>query len=659
MKPAADRDGDGASTHPEPGDSGIMFRPMASGSLDFPSIPGLEPITVIGRGAYSTVWSARQCRPVSRTVAVKVLDANHLGPEPLARFLREWDALARAAGTGVAALLDAGHASDGRAYLVMEFVDGEPITVACDRRSMPLRDRLRIAADLAGIVARIHARGLVHRDLKPSNVLVRFEAGTPVVTVLDFGLARIEGTGGDDGITLPGTPIGTPEWMAPEQTGLLVEPVDCRADVHALGLLVERLWIGRPRWVRESPDRDVLRRALQSVVDGAFAPKLPPDPTPHWDDLSPAGRIELAELVAQATQPDVRRRLVDARQMETCLARISESPVAPPPTSAWRRLGAAGLVGAMLGAAWLLSRSESPDPPSSGRAHVATTMGPLGSLVIWGRNDDGRCNLPLDRRYSSVACGPTWTLAVDDLGRVIGVGAEGSPPLPVPVNLSAGTDRVLAVATRSDGAVALLADGRLQTWGPMDHPDQEVARVQSVACGRRSIIVVRDDGTIGLVAHEDGGMKSAPVLTDVTRVVVAHKTAVAITGSGACFAWGSNETGVPDAVQGVMVRDAALAGTDSRSTCFMAVRPDGSLWWTGSGPGLSGVERARSWKVRRIVGAKLASWFMVEHADGGVGLLGAVPKAVEDLPERLRIGAQVRIGELSASTEHAAVILSQ
>jgi len=659
VKPAADRDSDGVRKEPELADSGIMFRAMASAPHDFPSIPGLEPITVIGRGAYSTVWSARQSRPVARIVAVKVLDADHLGPEPLARFLREWDALARAAGTGVASLLDAGHASDGRAYLVMEFIDGEPITMACDRRSMPLRERLRIAADLAGIVARIHARGLVHRDLKPSNVLVHFEAGVPIVTVLDFGLARIEGVGLDDAITLPGAPIGTPEWMAPEQTGLLDEPIDSRADVHALGLIIERLWVGRPRWARDVGGKDTLGQALKSVVDGGFAPTLPPEVPPHWDDLSQSRRSALAELVAHATNPTQRLRLIDARHVEAALLRIVDSPIHSSPVATWRRIAAVGLIGAVLVIPWWLPRDGSSDAVSTGGRGVASSSSVPGSLVIWGQNDDGRCTLPEDRTYTSAACGPTWTLAVDDQGRVIGVGADGSPPLPVPDNLATGADRVRAVATRADGAVALLEDGRVQTWGPMDHPDQEVTGVQSVACGRRSIVVVRLDGTIGLVAHEDGGMKSLPALTDVKRVVIAHKTAIAITGSGACFSWGSNETGITGMVQGDMVRDAALAGTDSRSTCFLAVRTDGSLWWAGSGPGLSGVEHVRSWRAQHVVGAKLASWFMVEHVEGGIGLLGAVPKAVEEVPDLLRIGTRIRINVMSASTEHAAVIISR
>lgn len=635
--------------------SGMMYRPVASPPTDFPSIPGLEPIGVIGRGAYSTVWSARQLRPVDRTVAVKVLDADHLGPEPLARFLREWDALARAAGTGVAALLDAGHAPDGRAYLVMELVEGESITAACDRRSMPLRDRLRIAADLAGIVARIHARGLVHRDLKPSNVLVRFEVGRPIVTVLDFGLASIVGHGADEGLTLPGVPIGTPEWMAPEQTGLLSGPIDARADVFALGLIVERLWTGRPRWTRQGADARALRVSLQAVVDGTLTPGLPLDPAPSWDDLDGPARKQCARLIAEATCIDPLQRTITAPEIESRLHGIAGTARGGgTPRSARLRMPVMILLVSVVflvlfAASWL----------TGGDPDVLPSPTKPGELVMWGRNDDGRCGLPTDRTYVSIACGPTWSLGVDEHGCVVGSGASGSPPLPVPTNLASGRDRARAVATRADGAVALLEDGRLQTWGPMDHPDEVIDGVASVSCARRSIIAVRDDGTIDVVAHEDGGMKSPPPIADVRSVRVAHKTAVAITGSGACFAWGSNETKLIDQLQGAVVRDAAMTGTDSRSTCFVGIRPDGSLILAGSGPGLAVEGPSPPSRVRRVMGAQLASWFLLEHEDGTISFLGAVPDGVRDVPPTIGLAGGPRIHAMAGSVEHAAVILAR
>lgn len=630
-------------------DSGMMFRPVASRPTEFPSIPGLEPIGVIGRGAYSTVWSARQIRPVDRTVAVKVLDADHLGPEPLARFLREWDALARAAGTGVAALLDAGHASDGRAYLVMELVEGESITAACDRRSMPLRDRLRIAADLAGIIARIHARGLVHRDVKPSNVLVRFEADRPIVTLLDFGLASIMGRSADEGLTLPGVPIGTPEWMAPEQTGLLAGPIDERADVFALGLIVERLWTGRPRWTRRAMDQESLRSSLRAVVDGSLAPGLPMDPAPHWDDLDASSRVQCSRLIAEATRIDPTQRTIGAGDIEATLCRLAHTPTTTSKVPyAWiSLLVAIGLV--LVAAAWL----------NGGAPQALPAATKPGELVMWGRNDDGRCGLPVDRSYVSIACGPTWSLAVDEQGCVVGSGAPESPALPVPINLVTGRDRARMVTTRADGAVVLLEDGRLQAWGPMDHPDRDTSGIASVSCARRSIIAVRDDGTIDVVAHEDGGMKSPPPIVDVRSVRIAHKTAVAITASGECYAWGSNETRLVDQIQGIAVRDAAMAGTDSRTTCFVGIRPDGSLILAGSGPGLAGAGSSLQAKIHRVIGAQLASWFLLEHDDGTISFLGAAPASVRDVPPTVgRVGGP-RIHAMAASTEHAAVILAR
>lgn len=347
-------------------DSAAMFRPYGEAAGAFPLIPGIEPVRIIGRGAWSTVWMARQSRPVVREVAVKVLESARRGPEPLARFTREWDALVRAAGTGAATLIDAGHAPDGRAYLVMELVSGESITVACERRSLPLSERLGIMAQLATIVARVHARGLVHRDLKPSNVVVAFDAGLPTVSLLDFGLARVSGAVSEESLTAHGVPLGTPEWMAPEQTGLLETEVGPRADVYALGLLVERLWVGRSRWSRpDGPPQEratAITRALRGVVTGRFAPSLPPDPAPTWDDLTDNERATLADLVGSATAPDPARRTIDSARMAKSLHELAgvgdrerAASTRDAQTRVLRRLGAAVLLLVVTAAAFLLA----------------------------------------------------------------------------------------------------------------------------------------------------------------------------------------------------------------------------------------------------------------------------------------------------------------
>ena len=288
-------------------------------------MPGLTVDRLIGRGACATVWLAHLHSHVRRSVAVKVLDAGCGGTVAIERFRREWEALARAAGSGIATLISAGFAQDGRAYLMMEYIEGESITDACERRSLSLRERILLVAQLADIVARIHDKGIVHRDLKPSNIFVGWEVAPARVTILDFGLAAFNDDGGEIArqLTLPGIAIGTPEWMAPEQTGLLSRPAGTAADVWAIGVLIERLWLGRLTRQRIENTPAAVQALLEQIGREERPKSLPPQTSPHWDDLSRAERLLLAALVDRATVRDPIDRSLSVREIATALREIA------------------------------------------------------------------------------------------------------------------------------------------------------------------------------------------------------------------------------------------------------------------------------------------------------------------------------------------------
>lgn len=202
--------------------------------------------SVLGEGGAGQVWRAVQTEPVKREVAIKIVRPGLLTQPVAARFEREHQVLARMEHPHIAAVFDAGELPDGRTYFVMELVSGAAVTQWCQERNAPVRQRLEIFVQACMAVQHAHQRGILHRDLKPSNVMVVEVDGSPLVKVIDFGIAKaLEGdlTAGQD-VTLCGMVLGTPRYMSPEQAELKGQDVDIRTDVYALGVLLYELLTG-------------------------------------------------------------------------------------------------------------------------------------------------------------------------------------------------------------------------------------------------------------------------------------------------------------------------------------------------------------------------------------------------------------------------------
>jgi len=199
----------------------------------------------LGSGSSGQVFLAEQQHPVRRRVAIKVVPAAAVSPALYARFEVERAALEATDHPHIARVLDAGRTADGLPYLVMNFVEGEPFTRYCEQRNLPLAERVRLLLPVAEAVQHAHQRGVIHRDLKPANILVSEVDGRASPQVLDFGIAKpVPGTNLVESPPTIGLPVGTPAYMAPEQTR--PGPVDTRADVYALGAILYELAAGRP-----------------------------------------------------------------------------------------------------------------------------------------------------------------------------------------------------------------------------------------------------------------------------------------------------------------------------------------------------------------------------------------------------------------------------
>jgi serine/threonine protein kinase len=226
---------------------------LEKGSPGWSSAPGLAGQTVgpytlisqIGQGGMGSVWLAhRSDGRFERQVAVKFVNLALAGKGGEERFKREGSILGRLAHEHIAELVDAGVAAAGQAYLVLEYVPGDPIDQYCDQHKLDVDARIRLFLDVLAAVAHAHANLIVHRDIKPSNVLVTTGGE---VKLLDFGIAKLlEGEGHMGAATLLTHEAGsalTPQYAAPEQ--LTGQPVTTATDVYALGVLLYVLLSGQ------------------------------------------------------------------------------------------------------------------------------------------------------------------------------------------------------------------------------------------------------------------------------------------------------------------------------------------------------------------------------------------------------------------------------
>jgi serine/threonine protein kinase len=191
--------------------------------------PRYEVTRRLGRGGMGVVFAARD-RTLNREVAVKVLAGS--GPsEVLAeRLLAEARILGRLEHPGIVPVHDAGTLADGRVFYVMKLVRGDRLDEVLETRS--LSDRLALFIRICDAAAFAHAHGVVHRDLKPQNIML---GSFGEVVVMDWGVAAVAGGSRDDERS-----VGTPGYMAPEQERPAT-PVDRRADVYALGVILEAM----------------------------------------------------------------------------------------------------------------------------------------------------------------------------------------------------------------------------------------------------------------------------------------------------------------------------------------------------------------------------------------------------------------------------------
>ena len=271
----------------------------------------------LGAGGMGEVYLAHDTK-LDRPVALKFLSPDLAADqERLRRFHQEARAASSLNHPHIVVVHDFGEL-DGRPYIVTEFVEGQTLRQRLQQAPMAAREVVAIGTQVAGALASAHARGLVHRDIKPENVMVRPDG---YVKVLDFGLAKLaarhRSPDADASGTLPGTAIGTPRYMSPEQARGL--DVDGRSDIWSLGVLLYEMAAGQPPF--DGP----------SAAD-AIAAILGAEPIP-LDEVAPHMPGGLSAIVMKALRKDRHDRLGDAEALAAALRHVALE-ITPPPAGA-------------------------------------------------------------------------------------------------------------------------------------------------------------------------------------------------------------------------------------------------------------------------------------------------------------------------------------
>lgn len=309
----------------------------------------------IGEGGFGYVFVAEQLQPVRRQVALKVLKPGMDSREVIARFEAERQALALMDHPNIARVFDAGTTAAGRPYFVMELVRGVPITQFCAESELSISQCLDLFIHVCNAVQHAHQKGVIHRDLKPPNVLVTLHDGTPVVKVIDFGVAKAIGEPltAKTIYTRSTQVIGTPLYMSPEQIELSGLDVDTRSDIYSLGVLLYEMLTGLTPFDERRLDSvsfDELRRII--------CDEEPPRPSARLTTVrqcaSPvrtdreliartqplAVRGDLDWIVMKALEKDRNRRYATAAELAVDVRRyLQQEPVAARPPSPLYRFG--------------------------------------------------------------------------------------------------------------------------------------------------------------------------------------------------------------------------------------------------------------------------------------------------------------------------------
>jgi serine/threonine-protein kinase len=354
-------------------------------------------LRLLGDGGMGTVYEAQHDMLGTR-VAIKVLHPElAVRTNLVERFLQEARVSAQIRSPHVVQVTDIDRTAGGHAYIVMELLQGEPLSAVLERRS---RCTIQVACEytrqmLLGLEA-AHALGIIHRDLKPENVFVTFVGSQPVVKLIDFGIAKLRRAEGQKSLTMAGVLMGTAEYMAPEQARS-ADQADARSDIYAMGVMLYEMLSGR-RPATGDDGRIVAAKVERGEVEPLLsaAPEVPP---------------ELAGLVHRAIAPRPEMRFGNATEMRIALEGVGKG-----------KRPATGPMQAMA----LGPTAQFPARPPHGAPNVSAAVAQAGAQYAEANRESTMQGAPVDAVMAATAArGPA--------GVGVRRGTEvGAPMTPMP-----------------------------------------------------------------------------------------------------------------------------------------------------------------------------------------------------------------------------------
>ncbi len=321
---------------------------------------------VLGRGGMGVVVAARHLHLRERVAIKFLVEGRGRGADVVARFVREGRAAMCIRSEHVVRVLDLGALETGEPFLVMEYLVGDDLAAVVARVGhLPIEAAVVYVLLAIVALAEAHASGIIHRDLKPSNLfLARRADGSPVVKVLDFGVAKTLGDGADASATASSALLGTPVYMAPEQMRSR-GAVDARTDIWALGVTLHALLTGAPPFPAGS-----MLEIHESILRGA----------PPLRQARPDAPAALEAVVLRCLQKDPADRYATVADVAEALAEVD--------AGARPRLGAPRLLEDPEAAAPLVEDAlEATDTAGEGSAPTRAPSGATRTEVEPSWND--------------------------------------------------------------------------------------------------------------------------------------------------------------------------------------------------------------------------------------------------------------------------------
>lgn len=302
----------------------------------------------LGAGGMASVYKGvpKDSLDEKEAVAIKVVKADVRSEDYDARLKREINVSRRLNHVNVLRIIDWGE-QEGQMFLVMELVDGKPLTDFIPQKGLGVAESMRYLPGIVEALAYAHNLGIVHRDLKPDNVMVT-KAGK--VKLMDFGLARDQQV---KTLTVAGTAMGTPAYMAPEQvlTGPSKANLNVKSDQYALGVLIYELICGRRPFEDEDPMKVIMQHlssppppvsqfcaGVPAPVEAVLAKMLEKDPAKRFQSVKEAG--EALMTAAQSLSPLAATSLINLQALElSALATVAEDRQTKPMAQETRLIG--------------------------------------------------------------------------------------------------------------------------------------------------------------------------------------------------------------------------------------------------------------------------------------------------------------------------------